>query len=70
MRHQTNLVGIDLAVVVFDAKSNRIEELRRFIPIFNERSGEFKPGLYSVLSYDIAQSETTKPPGGRGLVGV
>ena len=49
MRHQTNLSGVDIAVVIFDAKNNRIDELRRFIPRFLERMNGFSPGHYSVI---------------------
>ncbi len=49
MRHQTNLSGVDIAVVIFDAKNNRIDELRRFIPIFLGRINGFSPGNYSVI---------------------
>ena len=49
MRHQTSLKGIDLAVVVFDAKNNTIDELRKFLPSFLDRAYEFAPGTFSLL---------------------
>ena len=49
MRHQTNLIGINLAVVVFDAKQNTIDELRKFLPDFLKRASDFQPGSFTVI---------------------
>lgn len=49
MRHQTSLAGVDLAVVVFDAKNNRIDERRRFLPIFLANISQFQPGTFTLL---------------------
>lgn len=52
MRYQTSLKGLSIAVVIFDAKNDRIEELKRFLPGFRLRIGEFSPGSFTALTVE------------------
>jgi predicted nuclease of predicted toxin-antitoxin system len=56
MRHQTSLRELKLAVVVFGAPNNTIEELRRFVPEFLEKIASFEPGTFTLLRKDLEQT--------------
>ncbi len=50
MAFQQNLKNFSLSIVVFDAKSSRIEELVPFIPTFNEKCSSFKKSEVYIIS--------------------
>ena len=50
MRHQTSLNGVDLAVVVLDAKRNTIDELRKFLPTVLGQISEFQTGKFTEIA--------------------
>ena len=49
MQYQTSLKQLSLTVVVFDARNNTLEELRKFIPSFLSAVDTYRSGTYSVI---------------------
>lgn len=52
MRHQTQLVGIGLAVAVLDVRRNRLDQLLPLVPRLIEALSTAVPGEYHVVQYD------------------
>ena len=47
---QQNMKNYDIAVVVFDSATSRIEDLKKFIPIFEKQLPEFAKHKMRLLS--------------------
>ena len=47
--HQQNLAKYQIALVVLDSLTSKVEELKTFVPILNERISEIKSGNVLVL---------------------
>lgn len=52
MRFQTSLTGINLAVLVLDAKNNTRDEMMKFIPAIERALPSLVPGEFCVLGIE------------------
>lgn len=50
LSRQQNVARFDLAIVVLNAKTNRLAELRRLVPSFLEALPTLRPGEIRVIS--------------------